>query len=630
MIKKLGAFRASKYGYKVNLLKEVIFDIYKKIDFKDIDKNYINNVINLSLLSPDILSLKNKIQSFIKSRPDFLKNALAIAEIKFHDINNFFDPSEMSLQDSLYYANRESFISSVSYTLQLFKEIKPNINGMDSIYVENCSMDKAYLKIFYDAYLIQIFNESEINVDFFEYNVDVCNNKIILKNEDFEYILRQGYAKSKLRWTSINLRLLQDKEAVYFSEFMDNLCKDGLAEENLYIIKKEPIERIVLKALLNNNKEDLFRIEKLFFEEMVMLQTISLENYNTDFIDMKIFKDFTVFDIIKMQRFFNYISYIYNHGYKELVKKKEVNADLIRKRSILPVMNTLELAKIFSHITDHSTEDCLSIISKISIDFSDKNEALDLQYNPIIKIEDASLILPTVFSYSNLIRSFSLNENVNLSTFKNKDYMVDSIKNTLEQAGFYVKSDFSYGNDEIDILAFLDNSLFIFECKNPYHPVNPFELRNTYSHIQKGFKQINKLKKILSNKESLKQLLLNAGMSSLEVKEIYYGVINANRVLCGLSKDNIKVYHANELINLIETGDISCMYKKYNVWEKNKFTLNDLVRYLNGDIIISDFENIKLDISYEYPLREHYMVLLTNAFEIHELPIHMEKKYNSN
>ncbi|HGV3510639.1 TPA: hypothetical protein ACNGZA_006403, partial [Klebsiella michiganensis] len=130
--------------------------------------------------------------------------------------------------------------------------------------------------------------------------------------------------------------------------------------------------------------------------------------------------------------------------------------------------------------------------------------------------------------------------------------------------------------------------------KNPYHPVNSFELRNTYSHILKGFGQIHKLKGILSSKESLKQLLLNSGINSSKVDQIHYGIINANRVLYGLTKDSIKVYHANELINFIETGDLYCMEKRYSAWEKDEFTLNDFIRFLNGDVITSDFESVNL------------------------------------
>jgi len=637
MIKKHGAFRSSKYGYKVNLLKRVMLDICDKCNPKDKELRYIKSAMLLLSLSPDILSLKINIQSFIKSRPNFLKNALAIAEMHFHDIDNYDVSHDISLKDSLYYASRETFISSVSYTLQLFKEITPVVTCSHSMHIEECSMDGVYLQIFYNAYLIQIFNEQEINVDFFEYSVDVCaddEKSVAVHNADFEYSLRQGYVKSELRWNAICSRLLKNQipgESHRFSEFMFDICKDGFAEKNLYVIKRHPIERVVLTTAFNciNDNDGIFKSSELFFEEIAMLYTLSLENYNCDFLEVKLFKNFTSLDLIKIQRFFGYTSYVYNYAYEQLLKSGELNAKAIRKRSLLPVMKTLELAKIFNIITGHSTEDCLSFISRISIDFSEESGFLDLQYSPIIKMGDASLILPSVLSNSNLIRSFALKEKINLSTFEDKDHMVESIKRTLQNAGFHVKADFKYGKNEIDILAYLDGSLFIFECKNPYHPVNSFELRNTYGHIQKGFKQINKFKRILSERESLKQLLLNADLGFCNVEKIHYGIINANRALYGLSNGDVKVYHANEMINFLETGNVICMEEGYNVWSGNAFTVNDFFRYLNGEVITSDFEKIKVDVLYKYLVKTHSIVLLTNAFDIDELPKVYSNKYKA-
>ncbi|ASY76833.1 hypothetical protein [Pectobacterium polaris] len=629
LVRKLGAFRTSKYGYNKNLLTNIIFDIYQRRDFTDEDNRYITSVISLSLLSSDILSLKNRIQSFVKSRPNFLKNALAIAEVKFRDIDNLNEDNKRNFRDDLYYLSRETVVSSISYTLQLLKEVKTDVANKDSIYVEECSMDEAYLKIFYDAYLIQLFNDAEINVDFFCYDADlVKDNGVVIHNKDFEYSLRQGYAKSDLRWQSILLKLLNDpsfRKEDSFSYFMEDFCENGFAEEHLYSIVQKPIERIVLVMSIFVDNMDLFSKDHLFFEERAMLWTLSLENYNVDFINKKLYKDFNALDIIKIQRFFGYLSYVYNYAYNNLVNNKDKDADIIRKRSVLPVIKTNVLADTFSKICGHSTEDCLDFISRISIDFSDEDQIVDLQYSPIVKMGDSSLILPTIFSCSNLIRAFALNENVHLSSFDDKDSMVNSIKNSFQKAGFYVKSDFKYGKDEIDILAFLDDSLFIFECKNPYHPVNSFELRNTYGHILKGFDQINKFKGILSSEASLKQLLSNAGIDFNKVNNIHYGIINANRALYGMTKDNVKVYHANELMNFIETGEVNVMGHVYKMWESNTFTQNDLVRFLKGDVVTSDFKEVTLNFHNDYQLRSYSMIFLTHAFEVKDLP----KTYNS-
>ncbi|WP_449632395.1 hypothetical protein [Rahnella aceris] len=633
LVRKLGAFRTSKYGYNKSLLTSIILDIYKKREFTVEDNRYITSVISLSLLSSDILSLKNKIQSFVKSRPNFLKSALAIAEVKFRDIDidNLNEDNKRNFRDDLYYLSKETVVSSISYTLQLLKEIQTDVANKDSIYVEECSMDEAYLKIFYDSYLIQLFNEAEINIDFFCYDADlVKNNRVVIHNKDFEYSLRQGYAKSDLRWQSILLKALNDpsfKKEDSFSYFMEAFCENSFAEKHLYSIVQEPIERIVLVMSFFVDNMDLFSTDNLFFEERTMLWTLSLENYNVDFINEKLYKGFKALDIIKIQRFFGYIGYVYNYAYNKLVNNKDKDADIIRKRSVLPVIKTNILADTFNKICGHSKEDCLDFISRISIDFSDENQIVDLQYSSIVKMGDASLILPTIFSCSNLIRAFALNENVHLSSFDDKDFMVNSIKNSFQKAGFYVRSDFKYGKDEIDILAFLDDSLFIFECKNPYHPVNSFELRNTYGHILKGFDQISKFKEILSNEASLKQLLSNAGIDFSKINNIHYGIINANRVLYGMTKDNVKVYHANELMNFLETGEINVMGNIYKTWESNKFTPNDLIRFLKGDVITSDFEDVTLNFLNEYKLRSSSMCLITHAFEVKDLPETYNNKY---
>lgn len=635
MIRKLGAFRSSKYNYQSKLIREIILDIYNKKNFNNEDELYLSNILTLSLLSPDISNLKCKIIQFIKSRPNFLKNALSLAEIKFSDIDRNNIPDNVSFQDGIYYYSPESIVSSISYTLELLKEIKPETFSHDSIYVESCSSDVIYMKIFYNAYLIQEFNEAEIKVDIFDYQVetDSIYKKILIHNNEFEMAMRQGYTKSDFRWDSIkkNILLNNKKENKYplFVEFMGNLCSNNFAEENLYEIKKEPIERIVLKTLLYpfDEEHNFFSKNIPFLEEIVMLEALSLENYNNDFLDRKLYRNFTSLDIIKIQRFFSYISYIYQYAYKKLLNEGNKLADLIRKRSILPVMKTEQLAIIFQSICGHSVKDCIELINKISIDLSDKDHIVDLQYTPIVKMGDASLVAPTIFSQSNLIRALSLNENIHLSTFENIDHMISSVKNAFEKQKFYVKTDFEYGNDEVDIIAFLNGHLFIFECKNPYHPVNTYELRNTYNHLLKGFKQINKIKGILNEKNSLKQFLKNLKIEQNSIIDIHYGIINANRALYGLKKDDIKVLHANELINFLENGKFISMNKIYQSWENENFNVNDLIKFINGDIITSDFEKIKVDLFNEYKLRERSMIFITNTFDITQLKQHNDKKY---
>ena len=194
--------------------------------------------------------------------------------------------------------------------------------------------------------------------------------------------------------------------------------------------------------------------------------------------------------------------------------------------------------------------------------------------------------------------------------------MIETINQALVDKGFHVNIDFKYGNDEIDVIAYLDGVLFIFECKNPYHPVSDFELRNTYSHLIKGFSQIEKFKSILGDTNSFNQLLTNASINPSDVRDIHYGVINANRVLSGLVNNNIKTFHANELINFIETGEITSHGNKINVWKNKEFDVSDLVGYIQGNNeFYNDLDKIKKDVYHEYKFKSKKITILSCFFD---------------
>ncbi|MBV8042429.1 hypothetical protein [Pluralibacter sp.] len=636
VIKEKGAFRASKYSYQTKLLMEVINDLYARNFFSNDMLDYIKSVNGLLLLASDILSMRIKIISFIKSRPFFLKTALCLAEIRYHDVNKVEITEDTSFRERLYFSSKEEILSSISYILQIYKEVQEFPDSLKTVYIDEKISDEVFETYFYYAHHIQRYNESEINVDFFGYSASLDKNAktIIIHNEDFETAKCQGYTKTELRWQAQQFQFYNSEEyarVVKFYDFMDQFWAADERSEKSYIyeVSEFPIKRIRLLVTFLSYAEEIniFSNKKMFLEEIVMLEILTAENYNNDFLNKKLYKQFTVFDIIKIQRFFNYVSYIYHKVYKKLTIDEPLEAYLIRKRSVLPVFKTDELSVIFQKICGCSREDCLDLIGKISTIFSSKSDVIDIQYQPIIKMGESSLILPTVFACSNLIRSFAHSEKIHLSTFECRDYMIRNVNNAFKSKGFKVNIDFNYSKDEVDVVAFLDGYLFLFECKNPFHPVNDFELRNTYSHIKKGFSQINKFKRILSDKHHFRQFLKNLNIDLELVKEIHYAIINANRALSGLQHDNIKVLHANELIGFLETGRISVADDVYRCWECETFKPTDLVKFLSGEFITSDFEKSKTEIFYGYPLRSYTMAFKTYAFELDKIATLSEKNY---
>jgi len=267
-------------------------------------------------------------------------------------------------------------------------------------------------------------------------------------------------------------------------------------------------------------------------------------------------------DVIKIQRYFYYVSFIYKKVYESIKSEKgEGYAFSLRKRSVIPVIKDDNLYDVLVRISGKEQESCKNFIDKFTNFYEDKNDVIDLQYKPLLKSGDNYLVMPTVIAFSNLIRSFSVTENVHLSSYDDIDYMILDVESAFKEQGFFVEKDFDYGVDEVDVVALKDNNLFLFECKNPYHPVNDFELRNTFHHISKGFSQLDKFKRIMTDQSRFKNFLSKLEIDYSKDISIHYGVINANRVMCGFSKDGFKVFHANELINFIKSGIIRPLAK---------------------------------------------------------------------
>lgn len=627
-LRKKGAFRTSKYNYKTKALKFLISDFFSVNLKGSEDLEYIKTISNIIELSMEMRFLRSRIIDFIKSKPYFIKTALAIADMVYHDTNNYDVSDGMSLTDTLFFKNKETILSSISFTISLYKEEYIKTRSREIFLTDEESSNDVYMECFYNAYLLQIFNDIEIKIDFFNYKAHKSYNNIIIENYEFETSLRRSYTRSDLRWLSITASAMKSEtikeNTKMFSEFLSEFfsANDKSDENIVYEIKDSPIKRIVLKTLnLEYGHEfNFYSHDRLFFEEAVMLETLSLENYNDDFLNLKLHKSFTAFDVIKIQRYFGYISKAFHYAYNDLCLKDISNADLIRRRSILPSFNIEQLAIVINSICNHPIDECIEFIEMISFGLTRSNDHLDIQYNPILNINGTVIFPPTILHNSNLIRSIAFIKKINLSTFNKKDYMINSINHALVGKGFHVNIDFKYGNDEIDVIAYLDGVLFIFECKNPYHPVSDFELRNTYSHLEKGFSQIEKFKKILGDANSFNQLLINAGIDPLAVNDIQYGVINANRILCGLVSNNIKVFHANELINFIESGEITSHGNKVKVWKNNEFNVSDLIEYIQGvNEFYYDLDKLKKDVYHEYKFRFKKLTVFSCFFDLGEL-----------
>lgn len=633
-VRKQGCFRSSKSDFHTGLISELISELLASNVLSAQDLKYLNNITSLLMLASDMRDIKRKITVAAKSRRYFLKTILSIAENNFNDL--FYGASDFEephTNNDTYKNSKESILSAISYVVQIHRETVGNIKIQDSNGIDENTSTDYYQDIINSAFGIVQFLESEIKVDCFSYDAtcDHTKTKILVENFSFEQAKTNGYIKTYLRQQSHAQKYSKIHNLKSYFDFLEEFwAEDSKQNESIiYSIINPPNQRIVLKAPLLNygHKANLFSQDVQFKEEVIQLTFLANESYTTEILTKEICANFTVFDILKIQRLFGFVSFIYRKAYEKLKNNLDPKADEIRNRSVLPVFDKEVLISFFESITGKQKADCEILISKLINDDFSAGKFLDLQYTPILSFAHRYIVLPTIFAHSNIIRSIALRENMHLSVFDNRDFMIESVIASLLNRGFTAEQDVDFGQDEIDIAAVHGEHLFLFECKNPYHPVNDFELRNTFSHITKGFSQLEKFKERFKDSNSLKQFLTKIKADHKKITEVHYGIINANRALAGLEKNGIKVLHANELISFIDTGIITSGESILHCWSGDFFEPKDLVAFMAGKTLTDDLVHQKSELYVSLQFRIRSLCLRTFEYNLSEVAIAQAKKY---
>lgn len=632
--RKQGVFRASKLGFNSKLIKELLLELFNSKALSEDDLHYVRSVVGLLKVAPDVLDLKRKIIAAIKSRRYFLKTVLSVAETKFSDLLLHFDERpERPYVDILYHNNKESILTAASYLVQVYREITPSLMIQESNGIDENISHLFYDHLFEAAFAITTYLEAEVKVDFYDYEVGVDEARKIISvdNPDFETAKSCGYTKTDLRTSAQTRAYSRIATSKSYTALLEEFwASDSMESESVvYAIQQEPVERIVLKAIFSGygHAANIFSHDYPFKEEQMQMLALMDENYNPDVFDAKIYKSFTCFDLFKLQRFFGFVAFIYKKASEKLHFDGHSNAELIRKRSHLPVFDKEQLIQIFQNTTGKPHSECEGLIERLTNDKVVSGEVIDLQYKPIFKVEHRCLVMPTVFSYSNLCRSLAISGNVHFSVFGKHDYMVKIVSDTLHEQGFKVEHDFQFGDDEADIAAVLGEDLFLFECKNPYHPVNDFELRNTYAHLVKGFSQLEKFKERFKDRQVLDQFLRNLKVDPRSIKRVHYGVINANRALSGLVENGVRVFHANEFIRFVSLGTVASGDSEYTCWKSERFSVSDLIAYMNGEVVSGDLVSCKSLLPFWTSYRNYKMFFCTFQYDLSEISALHKDRY---
>lgn len=468
------------------------------------------------------------------------------------------------------------------------------------------------------------FKKMEIKVDFFEYNINrVDKKKFSIENDAFEKALTFSYTKFELKKLSIYIDFTNsDNKFPVLNKIIENFT-DALTKLKSYEIRNDPFTRVCPKFITIPQLIDLINHDSIFLEEVTQLYLIFNDNFlSHEELDHKLIGDFSALDFIKLQRFFLLMSNFYR---KIIATEKIKNKKHTQRSSIIPVFSKQDFEKLTNSFFLKKNTFFNLITQFISEDFYQINDFYDIQYSPALNFGNKIIISPTILSHSNIIRSALWKSDINLSINNKTDKMIETIKEKLFKANFLVFTDVKFGKYDIDIIAKYNNEIFIFECKNSYHPTNEYELRNTFEHLCKAENQLNNLKYKLQDISTRKNLAKNLKISLYKCN-FNFAIISSNRLLNGFKVKNFTCLYAQELINCISDGSIRVDKNEFRFWKNETFSINDLKDFINGKLLIN-YNSLAQEKTINIHFKDCTIQEKTFAYSLNEIKKFVEENY---
>jgi hypothetical protein len=294
----------------------------------------------------------------------------------------------------------------------------------------------------------------------------------------------------------------------------------------------------------------------------------------------------TAIDVCKVQRFFLLVDFLFHRKLESIPDEAEREA--LRVRSVIPVMKRVDLLKMLGlALGPEKAERMLQFLT-----LSPDTEHVDLQYRPFIEAGEWFAYAPAVVGKSNLMRNIVTANHLHTSMKTMDDPMEATVVEALQRAGFTTERNFIFNiagrKRETDIFAWRDGNLFVFECKNAFHPCNPHELRNSFDHVEKAEEQLDIRLVWLQDDSNQTRLFEAMGWKVQSTRQIYTAVVTANRAFSGYKKGKHPVRQAHELINVLLRGTVARFDggDPIRFWKGQAFTAQDLIDYLGGKSIL--------------------------------------------
>lgn len=635
-LRKDGVLRCSRYDYNIQILQPLIDGVLAEKYLSTETRNYFESLKTLIFVARNI----HKIYKDLINEIDYVnfKSYLVTAD------SLFWKPHIQNYREThnIFNFSQEEIACAFSLFFYLSKEkSKLNAKHIGSINIKGIR-DNHFLKKLADFYKIVDFRENEILVDYFGYRAVRQNNSVIIKAPDarLEMSICWGYISHQNQHIADSLEPLLEEDnldKVYLIKFARDLAIER--KDEFFSIAEHPSKRIIMRFPSYKFLDELakfIRSNQLFGEEIIRISLIAKEL----FIDIrqiykeKIFKDLQLIDIIKFQRLFLFLFW----AFEAYIESENMSKSKLFWRSILPVFERKQFLNLLKYFWgERKAEQLLELLS-----WNPPSKIFfDVQYHPILCIDNWIILPLGILGHSNLPRNVLQSTGYRFDSDSSNDPIGKLMEESIKPISSFFKKDIEYkfnGQEgEIDVIAVIDNYLFVFECKNSLHPTSPFELRTSYDYIRKGANQLTNFRNFWKEQSFKDYLSSKIGFNSSLPSELYTCIITGNRMFSGWSEQGHSIRPIYEFRNIVQSGKISPKLLDisdktlesltFRVWKGDTFSVEDLIDYINGDSLHQYYFDSMISIKEELRISNVTISKKTYALDVKKFLQEVVKKF---
>jgi len=635
-IQREGNFRASRYAFDSIGVKAVVDDMLKNsaaYGLQEIHVDYLRSISSLWSLAADLAIHRDSLVARMRQeRQCVIKTLLANIDVMFA---RGVVADRLADTDSAYSYSSEIMAEAFSYLLSLFNAEIGLANEHFQLVDESAVYSPFYEGLLVDAAKMCAYLEVEVLIDAFPYKAEISRDgsvHVSARDANLEKSIRIGYVQSdmqkQIRLGAVASEISNESSAVQsVTRFAYELfTRIG---QRIVTYEPSPYPRYVAAWPMSDLIFSPFSGNGLFLEDLSSLEMLGTEDYVKagEIVDSPVVGSITVIDILKIQRFFHFLRF----GIQMAIDGHSPTFERagLQLSSCLPVFKKENLVALVGFLIGKDKSE--SILNALTCDFS--SDYVDLQYTPFIRSGNWYMVSLAVFTSSNLVRNL-LCHNAKRLTLRNqqgKDPMQEALKDALSKAGFLVADEVEMGPRsnplEVDLIALKNNQLFLFECKNSFHPCNVYEMRTSYGHITHAAEQLTKRVAWLQDVANQNRLLDKLKWAASQPLTVRTCIAIGNRVFNGYACEGHPVRQVHELLNILNGGYIRIHGTARRIWNGTEFSTEDLVQHLEGTTVIADFMRSTQPIARGYVFGQSKLNLSSYVLDTDQLTTIAAERY---